>query len=209
MRGNAYQSMDYYPFGMPFGETISGTYPDYQPYKYNGKELDRMHGLDNYDYGARQYNPIAARWDRMDPLCEKYYSISPYAYCGNNPVNAIDPDGCDWEISSTVDENKFTHYNIHITGVLYNSTTQDIDMDKLKTIIEKQISETFSFSKGTFDVSTSVDIRTVSSVEEINETDHVFNIIEQKNLGEKELALSDVGGLQVRLGTTLVNKIFG
>jgi hypothetical protein len=29
----------------------------------------------------------------MDPLAEKYYSISPYAYCGNNPVNAIDLRG--------------------------------------------------------------------------------------------------------------------
>ncbi len=54
-----------------------------------------MHGLNTYDYGARQYNPVTARWDRMDPLCEKYYSISPYAYCANNPVNRIDPDGRD------------------------------------------------------------------------------------------------------------------
>lgn len=95
MRGNKYQSMDYYPFGTPFGETVSGTSPDYQQYKYNGKELDRMHGLDTYDYGARQYNPIAARWDRMDPLCEKYYNVSPYAYCSGNPVNAIDKGGKD------------------------------------------------------------------------------------------------------------------
>ena len=29
----------------------------------------------------------------MDPLAEKNYSISPYAYCGGNPVNRIDPDG--------------------------------------------------------------------------------------------------------------------
>ena len=29
----------------------------------------------------------------MDPLCEKYYDISPYAYCGGNPINKIDPDG--------------------------------------------------------------------------------------------------------------------
>jgi hypothetical protein len=31
---------------------------DFQPYKYNGKELDKMHGLNTYDHGARQYDPI-------------------------------------------------------------------------------------------------------------------------------------------------------
>jgi hypothetical protein len=52
-----------------------------------------MHGLNTYDYGARQSDPVLGRWDRIDPLCEKYYSTSPYAYCANNPVNAFDPDG--------------------------------------------------------------------------------------------------------------------
>lgn len=33
------------------------------------------------------------RFTTMDPLCEKYYSISPYAYCGNNPIKYIDPTG--------------------------------------------------------------------------------------------------------------------
>lgn len=67
-----------------------------QPYKYNGKELDRTHGLDWYDYGARHLAPDVGRFTTIDPLAEKYYSISPYAYCANNPVNAIDPDGMDW-----------------------------------------------------------------------------------------------------------------
>jgi len=39
-----------------------------QSYKYNGKELDLMHGLNTYDYGARQYDPVTGRWDRVDPL---------------------------------------------------------------------------------------------------------------------------------------------
>lgn len=52
-----------------------------------------MHGLNTYDYGARQYDPILARWDRVDPLCEKYYNTSPYAYCMDNPVKFVDPDG--------------------------------------------------------------------------------------------------------------------
>ncbi len=89
--GNVAQTMDYYPFGAEFCH--SSTASDVQSRKYNGKELDKMHGLNTYDYGARQYNPVTARWDRVDPLCEKYYAISPYAYCANNPVRYFDPDG--------------------------------------------------------------------------------------------------------------------
>lgn len=44
---------------------------DFLPYKYNGKELDKMHGLNTYDHGARQYDPILLRCDRIDQLCEK------------------------------------------------------------------------------------------------------------------------------------------
>ena len=34
-------------------------------------------------------------WTTPDPLADKYYSISPYAFCNNNPVNFVDPDGED------------------------------------------------------------------------------------------------------------------
>ena len=91
--GKVKQVTNYYPFGATYFDNSAATSPDYQPYKYNGKEFDKMNGLNTYDYGARQHEPTLARWDRIDPLCEKYYSISPYAYCGNNPVNRIDPDG--------------------------------------------------------------------------------------------------------------------
>ena len=64
-----------------------------QPYKYIGKELDRTHGLDWYDHGVRHYDPVPGRWNTMDPMCEKYYDVSPYASCGDDPVNAVDPDG--------------------------------------------------------------------------------------------------------------------
>ena len=64
-----------------------------QQFKYNGKEYDPMHGLNEYDYGARHYDPAIGKFTTMDPLCEKYYHISPYAYCGGNPVNAVDVDG--------------------------------------------------------------------------------------------------------------------
>ena len=62
-------------------------------YKRQGKELDTKKGLNWYDYGARMYDAALGRWHVVDPLAEKYYSVSPYNYCMNNPVNAIDSNG--------------------------------------------------------------------------------------------------------------------
>lgn len=86
----AEQMNNYYPYG---GLMSSSTGWNVQRFKYNGKEFDRMHGLDWYDYGARWMDASIGRWHSMDPLCEKYYSVSPYVYCMNNPVMLVDPDG--------------------------------------------------------------------------------------------------------------------
>lgn len=84
--GTVRQKIDYYPSGTPFSTRAYTITSGFQPFKYNGKEFDMMHGLNTYDYGARQYYPLFVQWDRIDPLCEKYYHVSPYAYCLNNPV---------------------------------------------------------------------------------------------------------------------------
>jgi len=52
-----------------------------------------MHGLNLYDYSARYYDSAIGRFTTIDPLAEKYYSWSPYAYCYNNPLKFVDPDG--------------------------------------------------------------------------------------------------------------------
>lgn len=69
------------------------TSPDAQQFKYGGKELDRTSGLDLYDFEARQQDAKLGRFNSIDPLAEKYYGISPYAYCAGDPVNCVDPDG--------------------------------------------------------------------------------------------------------------------
>ncbi len=80
-----------YPYGGPWN--YFSTNQGFQPYKYNGKELDRIHGLDWYDYGARRYDPAYCLFTQMDPLAEQYPHLNPYAYCAGNPVNYVDPDG--------------------------------------------------------------------------------------------------------------------
>ena len=128
--GTVVQTMDYYPFGAQFcdGSTDSNV----QSRRYNGKELDRMHGLDTYDYGARQYDPVTARWDRVDPLCEKYYNISPYAYCGGNPVMHIDPDGR------------------KILPVLYRENNKDLLMPKYYRSMSSFVNAMEEFGKTTW-----------------------------------------------------------
>ena len=88
-----YQVNNYYPSGTQIAEYPRRSDQGIQPYKYNGKELDRSNGLDFYDYHARAYDPVLMRFNIPDPHAEKYYNTSPYAYCANNPVNFVDPDG--------------------------------------------------------------------------------------------------------------------
>ena len=90
--GSVIQSSAYYPFGKTFGDSPD-TCSSSQPYKFNGKEDQSFASVPLLDYGTRLLSTRTGRWTTMDPLAEKYYSISPYAYCGNNPVNLIDPDG--------------------------------------------------------------------------------------------------------------------
>ena len=82
----------YYPSGLPWAERLSDSFTAH-PWKYNGKEFVEMHGLDEYDSKARWYYPAICRTTTMDPLAEKYYATSPYAWCGNNPVGNVDLDG--------------------------------------------------------------------------------------------------------------------
>ena len=94
--GNAEQVNHFYAFGGLMRESED---PGVQPLKYGDKELDRTYGLDAYDFGARMYFADRLQWGQMDPLCEKYYDWSPYAYCFNNPVLLVDPDGRDGMIT--------------------------------------------------------------------------------------------------------------
>lgn len=88
--GKIEQVNDYYPTGALMASSKGG---DTQRFKYNGKELDRINGLNWYGYGARNYDAAIVRWDGMDKLCEKYSPFTPYGYCLNRFLNYYDKIG--------------------------------------------------------------------------------------------------------------------
>ena len=62
---------------------------------------------------ARHYHSALSIWLSVDPMADKYPGVSPYAYCANNPVKLVDPNGEDWfENENTGDVKYVRHYRI-------------------------------------------------------------------------------------------------
>lgn len=69
---------------------LADTNPGFQPFGYAGGLYDPDTGL--VRFGIRDYDPSIGRWTCKDPIG---LSDGPnvYAYCGNEPLNRIDPNG--------------------------------------------------------------------------------------------------------------------
>ena len=106
-----------------------------QPFKYSGKEIETRHGIGWYDFGARRYDHDVARWTTMDPLSEKYYSVSPYAFCNNNPVNFVDPDGMAWYYNITTGA-FVAHFDDNDDHIYMLTQEQIIKADGRKIILD-------------------------------------------------------------------------
>ncbi|MDR1199693.1 MAG: hypothetical protein LBK94_11910 [Prevotellaceae bacterium] len=93
--GEIKEQKDFYPFGKEHENPnlITST----NRYTFNGKEKQTIKDLGWLDFSARMFaNCEVPLFTTQDPLMEKYYSMSQYAFCGNNPINRIDPNGMDW-----------------------------------------------------------------------------------------------------------------
>ena len=92
--GEVLERNDYYPFGSRWDDGLLSD----NRYRYNGKEAQAFLNNPYLDYGARQYDSDGGIWLGKDPLSEKYYPISPYSFCANNPIKFVDSDGRDIKI---------------------------------------------------------------------------------------------------------------
>ena len=87
--GTAVQHIHYLPFGETF---VSQRSADFDAmYTFSAKEKDTETGY--LYFGARYYSSDLSIWLSVDPMADKYPSMSPYVYCANNPVKLVDPNG--------------------------------------------------------------------------------------------------------------------
>ncbi|OIO08962.1 MAG: hypothetical protein AUJ53_10400 [Flavobacteriaceae bacterium CG1_02_35_72] len=78
---------NYYPFGLEhkgYNNVINGTENKYKTYQ--GKETEEELGKNTLAFGWRDYDPAIARFNKIDRFAEKYQSMSPYHFSGNNPI---------------------------------------------------------------------------------------------------------------------------
>ena len=106
-----------------YGHKTEGVYlaqkVRFHPTPFTGKERDEETG---YGYFGARYmdHELMTMWLSVDPMADKYPSISPYAYCAWNPVKLVDPDGRD------MDDYKFNEKTGELT--LVRRTDDDFDI---------------------------------------------------------------------------------
>ena len=144
--GTVIEASDYYPFGKriptPVTEPVAPT--SQNRWHFSGKESQSFlsAAIPLLDFGARMYDPLTARWTAQDPLAEKYYAVSPYAYCSANPVNIVDPDGLAW---------KPLYYNGEYVGYEWISNDDAYENGQLKDgYYEQAIFFTATGTQGSF-----------------------------------------------------------
>ena len=158
--GAVVETNDYYPFGKriqvtaPVSEPVGGSLYAAEPvvapvapatsvastsspnrWRFSGKEDQSFLGasIPLLDFGARMYNPAIARWTASDPMSEKYYGISPYVYCANNPILFTDIAGNSYSefdvegnYKRTVDDNWWHNLWHGRTGRIVNDQNEVI-----------------------------------------------------------------------------------
>ena len=91
LSGQPVQHLQYKPFGGDYIDQQDPNTEYSERFRFTGKERDAETG---YDYfGARYYSSSLGIWLSVDPMSDKYPSLSPYVYCMNNPLKYVDPSG--------------------------------------------------------------------------------------------------------------------
>ena len=191
---NVTQGFLYAPFGEITTEYNANFGNDIIPkYSFDAKELDEETGM--YYYEARYYKPPV--FTSRDAMFEKYFWMTPYAYCANNPVKYVDPSGRIIDPSDLNSEQrkkwetamKNACENSKLFKALYDK------LDKSKTVYKIRIGKTQNNAPGQYnDLDNSITFRNeemlINPSAYIEEMFHAYQNSENKDLYQKGISFN-------------------
>ena len=213
---------NYYPFGLKhkgYNDNVSANVNSAaRKFKYNGVELEEAFDLNLYEMDWRNYDASLGRFMQIDPQSESYHSWSTYHFAANNPVFVSDPDGQNWVINKTTDDDGNTHYSITVNMAVLNSSNSKFNMDMVMKDIQSQIEAIYSFNEKNDDgttttVNTKVNIRTISDIDELKVSEHLLEIRNHKDLQSIRTrnveGKAPLNGLRIYVSNVSVNESIG
>lgn len=100
-------------------------------YPLSGNDLEKNR---NYDYGFRDYSPVAMRFTTVDPIKD---SFNWYAYVGNDPINFIDPFGLtveSYDTSNKMNDRNWRANDYGVSNPRTGETMGNVGCDATATI---------------------------------------------------------------------------
>ena len=176
---------DYYPFGKRIADNTLPTTPTNR-WRFSGKEIQTLGGIDLIDFGARMYDDAIVRWPTQDAMADTYLWLSPYGYCAENPISNIDNNG-DWigNVISALIEYGFQVYKNYQDGLsgadawINNIDIADVALAAINPVGKLAVVKTLAINiaKEAVDVSLSGDV-SVSADAKTLETAAVNTLID-------------------------------
>ena len=134
--GTVYEQSSYSVYGEGTHRTLSSLSGVTLRDHYTGcEDFTPEFGLPYTDHSARFYSSGLHRWLVPDPQSEKYYGVSPYTYCGGNPLGATDRNGewfeTLWDIANVASDVTSLVDNIasgNILGAVVDGVATTVDV---------------------------------------------------------------------------------
>lgn len=206
---------------LPYGEILANQHTTYnERFKFTGKELDEESGY--YYFGARYYWSTLGIFTQSDPLAGKYPWITSYAYCANNPVKYIDPDGSVVHAALGALVSAATDYafqvgmnmlagddfttaltnNIDLKSIAISAATGAIGVGVIKGV--KQVSQLYKIGKSSTRILTTVSSTTTDAVVSAGRQ------IVEGDIDPTQIAIDVAAGrVGNAVGKSITNKIKG
>lgn len=116
---------------------------------YFNTKTNQIVGFINQEKEQNSVSPAITAMS-VDPLCEKYYWISPYAYCLDNPVRLIDPDGR--LVMSKEMQKDYPELTKYVKGLLneWNNQSSEFRSEFMEksSLNENQVKRMLTFGEG-------------------------------------------------------------